>query len=269
MKRVVVLGSGGMLGHALAAFLSRRGHSVLPLARAAFDAAGPLAALESHLAGADAVVNCAAILHSRIASVPVEQVLRVNSVFPHELARLCARWSLACIQPGTDGVFAGTSGGYDEQSPVDAADLYGLSKAAGESAEAMVLRTSLVGEEQGTHRSLLEWARLQRGGEVRGFVNQRWNGITTVQMSEVIAALLEEDGWRPGIFHLHSPEAVSKCDLLRLISAAYGLDLKVTEAEAAQASDRTLRSSRDLARRHCAKPIAQQLEEMRRFFQGQ
>ena len=59
----------------------------------------------------------------------------------------------------TDCVFNGRRGGYEERDPSDAADLYGRSKFLGEMADAnaLTLRTSMIGRELRGFRSLLDW----------------------------------------------------------------------------------------------------------------
>lgn len=269
IKKVVVLGSRGMLGYAVTEVLSRRGHGVDAVSREQFDIVrDPLAKLDSVLEHADAVVNCAAMLQARIAAAPIEEVLRVNAVFPHDLSRACEARSVPCLHISTDGVFSGARGRYDEMSPLDADDIYGMTKAAGDPGDCMVLRTSIIGEERHASGSFLEWARGQRGKRVNGFANHRWNGLTTVHFAEVIEVILVGGNFAQGVFHLHSPDSVTKCELLRLISYAYELDLSVTPVNAPSACDRTLRSRKPLSSRFCTKSIRQQLAEMRQFFAG-
>ncbi len=148
----------------------------------------------------------------------------------------------------------------------DADDLYGMSKNGGDSAPAMVLRTSIIGEERASLRSLLEWARSQRGKRVSGFVNHRWNGVTTLYLAEVIHRIVERGLYRVGLFHVHSPEIVTKFELLTLIDQAYGLDLDIQAADAPTACDRSLASQFDLSKQLCTKSLREQLEEMRQFF---
>jgi len=270
VSAVIVLGARGMLGRAVSSWLSARGHQVLAYGRAELDVARePPEKLDPLVAGADLVVNCAAVVKPRIAVTPVEDVLRVNAIFPRNLARACARARRRCLHVTTDAVFSGKRGGYTELDPFDPTDLYGLSKAAGEPEGAMVLRTSLVGEEGSAARSLLEWARSQAGRRVSGFANHRWNGVTTMHLAEVIAAILEGGLHRDGTFHVFSPQTVTKAELLQAISDAYGLGLVIEQVDAEVPCDRSLASIHPLSGQLCTKPIGQQLHEMRAFFQPQ
>ena len=87
---------------------------------------------------------------------------------------------------GTDAVFSGRAGPYAESSPADPTDLYGTTKFLGEvtSEHVMHLRTSIIGPELGSRRSLLEWFLGHEDGDtVPGFVNHQWNGITTLHLA--------------------------------------------------------------------------------------
>jgi dTDP-4-dehydrorhamnose reductase len=266
-RTIVVLGATGMLGYAVVEYFTRTGARVIALDRRQFDISrDPLDTLERLLPASGCIVNCAGVIKPMIASTPVEDVLRVNTVFPHNLARLGERLGFQTFHVTTDCVYTGNRGGYDESDYFDADDTYGMSKNGGDSAPAMVLRTSIIGEERTSRRSLLEWARSQRGKRVSGYVNHRWNGVTTVHLAEVIHRILDGGLYRVGLFHIHSPEVVTKLELLTLIDRAYGLDLDIQPADAPTACDRSLTSRFDLSTRLCTKSLREQLEEMRQFF---
>jgi len=269
MSRFLILGSRGMLGHAASRFLVSRGHEVVSLGRGEFDIArDPMSKLEALARGADALLNAAGVIKPRIAETPVEDVLRVNSVFPHDLARLARRLDKPCFHITTDCVYSGDRGSYSEADFLDCDDVYGLSKAGGDTRDCMTLRTSIIGEERGQSRSLLEWARSQAGGPVNGFVDHRWNGVTTVYLAEIVANILATDRYREGVFHVYSPSPVTKHELVSLIDEVYGLGLEITAVRAPKPCDRTLTSLYSLSGELVTKPIRQQLEEMRSFFRA-
>jgi dTDP-4-dehydrorhamnose reductase len=256
-----------MLGHAVCLYFAQKGHDVVPLTRQRFDiATEPISNLDSLLDGIDVVINCAGIIKPTIAAHPIEAVLIVNSIFPRNLAKFCNCQGISCFHITTDCVFSGKTGGYDENAFVDCADTYGLTKAGGDAAECMVLRTSIVGEEKDQSRSLLEWARSQAGRTVKGFTNHIWNGVTTVHLAEIIANVIDEALYERGLFHIHSPDTVTKMELISLFSDVYHLGLTVTPTESPEPCDRSLASVFPLAGELCCKPILQQLDEMRDFF---
>lgn len=269
MSRTVVLGANGMLGYAVRTYFSRKGDDVLALGRPEFDiAADPMNRLESLLAGADRVINCAGVIKPRIAEMAVEAVLKVNAIFPRNLAKLCNRLESPLYHVTTDCVYTGNDGGYTEESYFDAEDVYGLSKNAGDAADCMVLRTSIIGEETGQSRSLLEWARSQAGKQVNGFLNHRWNGVTTVHLAEVIDEIDSSGRYARGIHHIHSPDVVNKAELLEIMDTVYDLGLTIQPVDAEVACDRSMSSVLPLSAAVACKPIRRQVEEMRAFFEA-
>jgi len=267
MKRIVVLGANGMLGYAVSEYFSRRQWSVVPLTRSEYNIAiEPMTKLETLCEGANVVVNCAGVIKPQIKYHSVDDVLRINGVFPRNLAKMCSRMNIECFHITTDCVYSGKKGKYTEEDCFDAEDLYGVSKNLGENTESMTLRTSIIGEERNQSRSLLSWAITQKGKEVMGFTNHYWNGVTTVCLSEIIETILEKNMYDKGIFHIFSKKGVSKCELLQLINGIYGLSLSVKEHQNETRCDRTLSSVFPLNNMVMHKSLETQLEEMRMFF---
>ena len=246
-RTVVVVGGSGMLGGYVAAYLRTRGHRVfLP---PTFDAASVSEAELADMlpAGSAAAINCIGVIKQRLArgsdgGASREEMMRVNGVFPHTLASACEAKGVPLIHSSTDCVFNGTKGNYTERDRPDATDLYGTSKARGEPAAACVVRTSIIGSERKQKLSLLEWVKTRRDGDCDGFTNHRWNGVTCLQLATLFAGLIEEDAYWRGVRHYFSPRDVTKCELIQLISDAYGLGVRVRAVQAPETVDRTLRS---------------------------
>ena len=148
---------------------------------------------------------------------------------------------------------------------MDAGDLYGLSKMGGDSRSLMSLRVSIIGEEKGQNRSLLEWARSQAGKTVSGYTNHFWNGLTTLQLAKSMDQILTQGLYQAGLFHLHSPDSVTKNKLLRILSEVYHLQLNVVDQEAPQFCDRRLATVHSLARKVVDRTIEAQVIQMRDF----
>lgn len=268
MRKILVIGAKGMLGTAVTRYFERRGWEVVGLSRQEFDLARrPSEDLLPYLAACDVVVNCAGVIKPRIAVTSLEDLLRINAVFPHNLATLAQRVGVPCFHITTDCVYSGKKGNYSENDLCDATDSYGLSKFAGDNRDCMTLRTSIIGEERGQARSLLEWARSQAGKEVNGFTNHFWNGVTTVYLAEIIEKIIIDNLYRPGIFHIYSPEVVTKLRLLQIFDEVYQLALQIKPVEASEAIDRSLTSIYDLATKVCRLSIKEQVQAMRAFFE--
>jgi dTDP-4-dehydrorhamnose reductase len=268
MKKILVIGSTGMLGYAASEYFISKNYDVVKLARNDFDIG-----TESHekfekfLVGIDVVINCAGLIKPTIGKYPIEQALRVNSIFPRNLALMTKTKGIKCFHITTDCVYSGKKGNYNELDLFDAEDLYGMTKNAGENKDCMVLRTSIIGEEKNYSRSLLEWAKSQSGKEVNGFTNHLWNGVTTLYLAEVIENILKNDLYNEGIFHIHSPNSVNKYELLNIFNEVYQLNYsKINPVEAKDKIDRTLSSIYELTKIVCTKKLEEQIVMMRKFF---
>jgi len=186
------------------------------------------------------VVNCVGIVKQRDeAGLPIPSIA-INALLPHRLADAVATWGGRMIHFSTDCVFSGRRGRYREDDPSDAEDLYGKSKYLGEvtAANALTLRTSIIGRELAEHRSLLDWFLSQNGKKVRGFRRVMYSGITTNEMAEVVSRVVRDSSGLSGLYQVVS-EPISKYDLLCLIRDAYGLDVEV-EPEDLEVSDRSM-----------------------------
>jgi dTDP-4-dehydrorhamnose reductase len=257
-----------MLGYAVSEYFERNDYNVEPITRKEFDIAkDSIEKIERFIKNADFVINCAGVIKSRIADTPIEDILKVNSIFPRNLAKLCNINEKPCFHITTDCVFSGKRGMYTESDYFDAEDVYGLSKCAGDINDCMVLRTSIIGEERNTSRCLIEWFRSEKGNTVNGFVNHLWNGITTVYFAEIIESILNLNLYEHGIFHIFSDKVVNKFELLNMINDIYNLNIKIKEFTTDESCDRSLFSENDLYKKIVKKTLKVQIEEMRMFFE--
>ncbi len=261
MGRILVLGAGGMLGHKICQRL--RGHEVIGLVRreaAAYDAFPEVFAGVRLIGGVDvlrsedlestvreiaprAVVNCVGLVKQLEEAEDPYLAVAINAYLPHRLARLCAELGARLVHVSTDCVFDGTRGAYRESDLTDAVDLYGRSKALGETGEresaAVTLRTSFVGRELTAPRhGLLEWFLAQDGGRVVGFDRVIYSGLTSIELSRVVQRVVDADGELHGLYQV-AGAPVSKYELLRLVRRIYDLDVEIEKA-AEPVCDRSL-----------------------------
>ena len=266
MEKILVIGSTGMLGFAVSSYFKSKDYTVVEISRNEFDIANdPMSMFEKYLDGVDVVINCAGVIKPTIAKNSIENVLKINSLFPRNLAKVCNKNRIKCFHVTTDCVYTGRKGKYTEEDYFDADDLYGLSKNAGENKDCMVLRTSIIGEENGQSRSLLEWAKSQAGKEVNGFTNHWWNGVTTVYLAEIVEKIFKNGLYQKGIFHIHSPNTVTKYELLQILDKVYELNLEIHPAEAKESCDRSMASVYSLNKQIVSKTLEQQVSEMKMF----
>jgi len=267
MQKMLVIGAKGMLGIAVSQYFRRQGWSVKELTRSEFNIARqPADGLIPYLKDISVVVNCAGVVKPRIAATSIEDVLKVNAVFPRNLAMLCKKMGVKCFHITSDCVYSGRKGLYSEEDLFDAEDIYGLSKCAGENKDCMTIRTSIIGEEQGQSRNLLEWARSQKGKTVNGYTNHFWNGVTTVYLAEIIDKILTLGLYKPGIFHIFSPDTVSKFSLMEIFNAVYDLQFTINAFEAPEPVDRSMTSINDLSAKVSTLTVREQVQQMREFF---
>ena len=174
MSQVLLLGGDGLLGSHL--YLALRGQCALTVtlhgaadrypatlfAGAQVESgvdAGDSARLERLFAvqRPDWVLNAIGLVKRDAALDPCASLV-ANTLLPHRLAALCARYGARLLQFSTDCVFSGARGAYRELDPPDNSDWHGRCKALGELAGAhvLVLRTSFIGLELACRRSLLD-----------------------------------------------------------------------------------------------------------------
>lgn len=261
MSSILVLGGAGMLGHKMTQTLRQRFPETACTIRGSLDdpfysridlfKQGPVVenvdamdwiALEHMLRERqpDVIVNCIGIIKQRDEANNAIPSITINSLLPHKLAATAAEWGGRVIHFSTDCVFSGKSGSYTEDSPSDAEDLYGKSKYLGEvsAANALTLRTSIIGRELSSFRSLLEWFLSQDGDTVRGFKRVYYSGVTTNHLSETVADVIERFPKLSGLYQVTS-NTISKYDLLCLVRNAFGLNIEIVPDEI-ELSDRSM-----------------------------
>jgi len=170
--------------------------------------------------------------------VKVRRAIRINAMFPHRLAQWAEERGARLLQIATDCVFGGVKRGYLETHPHDALDVYGKTKSLGEVKSTTVhhLRCSVIGPEPKDFKFLVEWLRRQpKNARVNGFVNQEWNGITTLHFARICRGIIAQGIKLPHLQHVVPSGSTTKAELLRMIAAAYGRsDLQIVDAHAPQ-----------------------------------
>ena len=136
--RLLVLGSGGMLGRAVVADARRLGHDVVALTHADLDVtdAGHVTRVVT-AAEPRAVVNCTGFTDVDGAETDEGRALRVNGDGAGNVARGAAEASARVVHVSTDYVFDGSKREpWVESDPVAPLQAYGRTKLAGERAVA-------------------------------------------------------------------------------------------------------------------------------------
>lgn len=258
--QVLILGGTGMLGFSMLQVLSARGVPVRATTRninivpsefrsrfTQYEATAPLDDLVRDLGPDDFVVNCVGVLKSYIkndSSVDRLRAIEVNAQFPYRLAEKGAELGFRTIQIGTDCVYDGVAGSYDESALHNATDVYGQTKSLGEvPAERFLnLRSSIIGPEIQNKGSLLEWVLSHAAGSAfNGYVDHIWNGVTSRAFARVAAGIIESGNDLSGTYHLVPADVVNKYELSRVILEAFKrTEVAVAPVRTANPIDRSI-----------------------------
>jgi dTDP-4-dehydrorhamnose reductase len=186
----------------------------------------------------------------------VKRAIAINSRFPWELAEYTKERGIKVIQIGTDCVFSGNKGLYDEEDPHDPLDVYGKSKSLGEvfDGSALIIRNSIIGPEVKEQKYfLLEWFLNQpKGGTIGGFEHHTWNGVTTLQFAELCTNIISKDIYddlleMSHVHHYIPNNVVTKYELMNIFNEVFERDLIINKInKPAEKVDRTLSSKYEL-----------------------
>ncbi len=241
---IYLLGSTGMLGHQVRDYLEK-GIVFIPLASHVhnFKTEAGIKGFLDIVKSDDLVVNCSGRIKPTMPKIldenSLQEIFMINSYLPRAIVSKCK-----LIQISTDCVFDGVNGWYKEDSDLAPQGLYGMTKALGEDPRAMVIRCSIIGPETKNNHSLYEWFLNQ--DKANGFTNHAWNGVTTLQLAKCIYRIIFKDMYKPGIFHVHSPHALTKYDLLCKMNEYRDNKAEITPVSAPKSMCMTLSTNHTL-----------------------
>lgn len=204
------------------------------------------------LTGIDWVINCIGIIKPYIHDDNAKETLRairVNSIFPHQLAFSAEKSGTKVIQIATDCVYSGDKGKYIESDKHDALDVYGKTKSLGEaySSNMFHLRDSIIGPELKSHLSLLDWFLTQpKNAAVYGYTNHLWNGVTSLHFAKLCQGIIVNDISIDHLQHIIPTGMLSKGEMLKCFAKEFKReDVNITLTDAPQLIDRTLLTEND------------------------
>lgn len=229
MEKILIIGSKGMAGHIIKEYLLSKKYDVYSTFRKS-ENGNQLEEKEFYLDVFDKeslnsileevkpkfVINCVGVLNQFAEENP-DIAIYVNGYFPHYLDRLSKKYNYKLIHITTDCVFSGKKGGYVEEDFRDAESYYGRSKAIGEinNDRSLTFRTSIIGPDINKNGiGLFNWFMKQKG-EVNGYSNVFWTGVTTLELAKAIEASFSQEV--TGLHHLVNNEKISKYKLLKLL----------------------------------------------------
>lgn len=237
MKRILIIGATGMLGHKMALKLSAK-HTVFATVRKnkphffEQNTNGNLTIIEGidvfyidtirkaiEETKPDYVLNCVGIVKQLAEAKNPITSITINALFPHQLEKMAEDLGYRLFHFSTDCVFSGKQGPYKQSDPSDVNDLYGMTKFLGEvrGPRALTIRSSIIGREFVNPTGLIEWFLSQKGQTVKGFKHALYTGLTTNSMADLIGFIIEKHPTLSGLYHVASEE-ISKYELLRLVN---------------------------------------------------
>lgn len=242
--KIILFGSNGMLGTYVKKFFEDK-YTLLNLTRSDLDlGSASESQITSFMNGVankgDIIINAAGIIKQR--EYDILEMINVNSVFPNILGKIKKTIGIEVIHITTDCVFNGEIGNYNESSYHDCIDDYGKSKSLGENANLTTIRTSIIGEELSNKKSLIEWVKSNKNKEIFGYKNHLWNGVTCLELCKLIHDMIKTNDFWIGVKHIHSPDTLSKFELVNIINEVYKLNIIVKETETEKKCYRNLSS---------------------------
>lgn len=262
MKKVLVLGGNGMLGHKLVQVFSKK-FDVWTTFREDFNNYQRFGIFnrDKSVCGVDAeniesvksaidfikpevIINAIGVIKQLPSSNNVVKTLTVNSILPHLIADFAQSGKYRFIEISTDCVFSGKKGNYSENDATDAYDLYGKSKQLGEvtGENCLTIRTSIIGRELLSANSLVDWFLSNRGKTVKGYKKAIYSGFPTIVLAEILSEIINKHLNLNGLYHISS-NPINKYELLCLIREAYKADIEIEPFEEFS-SDKSLNSDK-------------------------
>lgn len=176
------------------------------------------------------VVHCAAMANVDACEKQPDQAMRINAEVPGELAAICCENNIKLVHISTDAVFDGLRGDYSEEDETNPLSVYASSKLAGEQIvmqnypQALIARVNFYGFSLSGTRSLAEFflENLGTGQQVNGFVDVMFCPLYVVDLVEILMQMVNKD--LSGIYHVVSPESLSKYSFGVSIARKFGLD---------------------------------------------
>ena len=275
MKKIMILGAGGMAGHVMATYLERKPeYEIIRCAQTAVTSDTILLdvtefpRVENVLdqRRPDIVVNCVGLL-IQASQDRLEQAILINSYLPHFLSRVGMKLErrFKLIHISTDCVFSGNRGGYAEDDFQDGDTPYARTKTLGEvvNERDLTLRTSIIGPElKKAGTGLLHWFLTQKG-EVKGFTKAYWSGVTTLELAKVVDECIVHG--ITGLMNLTMVPKISKFDLLMECQRVWHHDQVTILPADGHVCDKSLITRRNDLPIHRAENYPSMLVELRDF----
>ena len=254
-KKVLILGSTGLIGHQVYFFLEANGNYDLYNFSYRKKLNKDSKILDARNEGIylqkiteiypDYIINCLGVLIDG-ANIDPENAIFLNSYLPHRLARLADKINAKLIHVSTDCVFSGNkSSKYYETDFKDGKDVYAKTKGLGEVIDPkhLTLRTSVVGPElKSNGEELFHWF-MSQSENISGYTKAIWSGVTTIELARAVECAIRLD--ITGLHHVTNNASITKYDLLNLFKKHMNKDIKINAVDGKE-SDKSFIDTREL-----------------------
>lgn len=215
MKKVLITGASGQLGHALNGLLKHNNKYRLYLTDSHASEDGLIRKLdisdESDVEYViwdikpDIIINCAAMTAVDLCEKEKELAYKINSLGPGYIAAAAEKTGAKLFHISTDYIYDGQAHSpYTEESEANPVNVYGQTKLAGDKfvmencSRAFILNTSwLYGEGKNFVRTMLKMA--HEGKKIRVVSDQIGTPTSALELARVILFLMETDSY--GRYH--------------------------------------------------------------------
>ena len=240
MKKVLILGTSGLLGSSLSRSLSSSFEVVGTHFSNRPKSENETIHLDVALPGMferiietvspQYVINCIGATSVEECERLPEKAMLLNAIFPHTIAKASNRFGFRFIQVSTDHYDSPCHETRDEFMHPIALNTYGYSKFTGErlvlkeTPTALILRTNFFGISLRGDHSILDFAinSLSHSTRISGYEDVLFTPIGVTQIGRFLASAL--DSPITGVLNLSGSESISKLTFLREVAIALGLD---------------------------------------------
>jgi dTDP-4-dehydrorhamnose reductase len=236
-KKVLVLGSTGLIGHQVYKYLYDKGfyemYNISYRTKLTSDSIIQNVRDEAKLIeritkiAPDYIINCVGVLIEG-SNKNHENAIFLNSYLPHRLSRLADQIFSKLIHISTDCIFSGRKGcAYIETDIPDGEGVYARTKALGEfnNNHHLILRTSVVGPElKEDGEELFHWF-MGQSGKISGFTQTIWSGVSSFELAKAVNWSIRNNV--TGLYHVTNNLSISKYEILELFKKHTNKDIQI------------------------------------------
>jgi len=177
------------------------------------------------------IINCVGVLIEGSNQDPGNAIF-LNAYLPHKLMMLANNTAAKLIHISTDCVFSGKKKKpYTEIDEKDGIGMYSKTKSLGEiiNKDHLTLRTSVVGPElKSNGEELFHWF-MSQTSTISGFTKTMWSGVTTLELAKAVNWSIENN--INGLYHITNNQSISKNELLELFVKHTRKKINITKSD--------------------------------------